>query len=832
MGVTMGNELFLLIVSLSISGTITGLLLLLIKPLTNRFFSKRWHYYIWLVVLIRLIVPISGSWNLVNQFFISDRTAETKIETNKSENVSPDTVPKYQISKEEPFENSLSSQQSDIEKEASDSFASDTNISEKDSNMEQKTTENRQETEPQIKEITLKTVVQRFVSFVMPYLWLFWIFGMSLFLAVKLADYRSFIRYLKANNKKIENESVLAALDDILMDLHIKKEIQFYQNDLMISPMLLGFFRPMIILPSNYLNEIQWKSILMHELIHYKHKDIWYKWFCQLICCIHWFNPFLILFYREINKACELACDEAVIQKLAPEERKNYGNTLINAAERGIQYKNSILTMTLLEQKKNLKERLKHIMNYKKISKFTAACSILVAGIFVAGAVAVGAKTGSNEQMQEASFISPVYAMNQIKKNPVLDILSEKENWWEDSWSDSFWWDESWWDNSYWNSSSWKEEMKEKTKKAETVYDDNTKIAESDYSGSMNMTSCVWNKNYVSAKNLKTTGSRTQVIYDVKVPCSVELTYSITMNAGKFKIVSIGPDNQVTTLVECSETNTKQALNTITVPLKKGKNRIKFVAYHADLALYYSATEVDKTKVNGVYYSEWEENAAKLIAEVKADGKINIEKLISYAPDLDDEELSKCLVELLKTGKKFSTSEWKKLAPFADEDILSAYFKEQLKQKKTIDFAILEPIIYYLDEEFLAEYLCNDLEYNHKLTENQRNKIYPFADEEIIGEYLLKHYADEIGKQVDFKSLLPYLDEEVISEAILNLLKTKKEKGMELLNEALYYLDESDIYDCLKEAAKQKIKLTKKELNQYYLFMDEEDFIDLIGEFY
>ena len=46
---------------LSVCGGVLGLVLLLIKPITKRFFSPSWQFYIWLVVLVIFVFPVSFS---------------------------------------------------------------------------------------------------------------------------------------------------------------------------------------------------------------------------------------------------------------------------------------------------------------------------------------------------------------------------------------------------------------------------------------------------------------------------------------------------------------------------------------------------------------------------------------------------------------------------------------------------------------------------------------------------------------------------------------------------------------------------------------------------
>ena len=50
--------LFRIILILSITGTATALLLIILKPVTSKHFSAKWQYYIWIVVLITLVFPV------------------------------------------------------------------------------------------------------------------------------------------------------------------------------------------------------------------------------------------------------------------------------------------------------------------------------------------------------------------------------------------------------------------------------------------------------------------------------------------------------------------------------------------------------------------------------------------------------------------------------------------------------------------------------------------------------------------------------------------------------------------------------------------------------
>lgn len=67
-------QVFYMILSLSVSGGLIGLLILLIRPVTKRLFAKKWAYYLWLLVLVRLMVPIHVDVNVMER--LSTRLSE------------------------------------------------------------------------------------------------------------------------------------------------------------------------------------------------------------------------------------------------------------------------------------------------------------------------------------------------------------------------------------------------------------------------------------------------------------------------------------------------------------------------------------------------------------------------------------------------------------------------------------------------------------------------------------------------------------------------------------------------------------------------------------
>ena len=95
--------------------------------------------------------------------------------------------------------------------------------------------------------------------------------------------------------------------------------------------MLLGVVRPTIVLPCG-VEEDRLGDILAHELTHARRQDLLYKWFAVAVTSLHWFNPMMIVVRRQLNRACELSCDEAVVKGLDAAGRRHYGETLLAMA--------------------------------------------------------------------------------------------------------------------------------------------------------------------------------------------------------------------------------------------------------------------------------------------------------------------------------------------------------------------------------------------------------------------------------------------------------------------------------------------------------------------
>lgn len=103
-----------------------------------------------------------------------------------------------------------------------------------------------------------------------------------------------------------------------------------------------------------------------------------------------------------MNQACELACDESVIKWFDISEMQQYGNTLIAVAADSI--RRTPFSVTMIEDKKFLKERLAAIMKHKTYSKRTVVTAGVILMIIVCGILGVSTLRSAGNAQKSSSY--------------------------------------------------------------------------------------------------------------------------------------------------------------------------------------------------------------------------------------------------------------------------------------------------------------------------------------------------------------------------------------------------------------------------------------------
>ena len=322
------NTVLKTFLSMSFSGSLLILALLLGKRFLKDKISRQWQYYIWLIVLLRLLLPFGPEVSLMGKAYQAvDQAISQTVPLPPQQNA--------------PGDNPAPAVGAEQHNEPVNSPADD---------------------------ITTAHQFQDIGVLLIDHIWLVWLVAALGLLIRKITIYQGFVRYIKAGLTPVSDIQRLNELSIVAEQLGIKKPIELCVNPLVSSPLLIGFFHPCVALPSADIPEKDFHYIVLHELTHYKRGDMFYKWLVQVTVCLHWFNPLVHLMSREITKACEFSCDEAVLTKPGSGSAQEYGKTLLDAMAAVGRYKEYLGAVTLSENKQLLKERINAIMNFKKKS--------------------------------------------------------------------------------------------------------------------------------------------------------------------------------------------------------------------------------------------------------------------------------------------------------------------------------------------------------------------------------------------------------------------------------------------------------------------------------
>lgn len=356
------NSWFMSWLSLSLSGTILALCILVATPWMRGRISHSWQYYIWLIVIVRLLLPVAPGVNGVTELTKhASRIWQAAVQAPNRESVpapgaAPDTgrpantqTAPAQIEggnpAEEPAASSLKAQASSAPSTA----------------PYRRLTGN---------------------------LWIVWLAGAGAMLGWKSMAYRRFYRLLNQGSRPEEDPLVAAVLNQCLMELDISAPIAVRRSSLVRTPLLIGLGRPGIVLPEGRFDRDELRHIFLHELTHCKRLDLPVKWLVQLGVCLHWFNPAVYFVARQLDRLCELACDEAVIRNMSPAEKQGYGQTLLALASSPAG-RPAMMWGAMSREGQALKERLVAIMKSSTGKNSTRLAVLLLAAV-ACGAFFIG----------------------------------------------------------------------------------------------------------------------------------------------------------------------------------------------------------------------------------------------------------------------------------------------------------------------------------------------------------------------------------------------------------------------------------------------------------
>ena len=563
------SQLFLTVLSLSLSGALIGFFLIALRPLTRKYFSAKWNYYIWLLVVVRLLLPF----HLDSEFHTDIQLSELANVNSYSKDTNSDMRPSTTSSMME--HNSNTENIAATDNSLTQSHGENVSSPPADSTAASKI---RRLSENLLgRNLSGAATAQKLLT-AAAYLW----FLAAIFLLfVKLVNYLRFKAAVKKNCVPITDWRVTSLKNSLCIRLHIQKSPALYESPSILGPLTIGLFRPVTILPQTADDERmlpQYQLILHHELIHVAKKDLLYKWIYQLLLCLHWFNPLLHCIGRQIDSDCELSCDEQILAQLTDTGRKLYGNVLLDTAEQAVNHRTNALATTFYTNKKDLKKRLARIVHYQRMSRFRlllSACTLMIALTFTAcGTIWISqedyadAKEPQSETDSDNDSIFSQILTSMLSTDNFLDNVPAASK-----------------SGDAWN-----------------AYDDDSLLAGNDNHKNFYARVYIGGGNKINASGFILSGTDSFLIAYADQEIDVSITTSFECVDGRFKVIYVAPDKNIVTLNETGEKSTQ------TITMQKGRNVLKMVGQGAKLKnLAIDFSSIKTSKFESVFRSEEEE---------------------------------------------------------------------------------------------------------------------------------------------------------------------------------------------------------------------------------
>jgi beta-lactamase regulating signal transducer with metallopeptidase domain len=157
--------------------------------------------------------------------------------------------------------------------------------------------------------------------------------------------------------------------------LGIAHAVGVVESALIEVPALHGVFRPTLLLPEGLSEGFapdELRHVILHELCHLRRHDIAVNWLLAAVQALHWFNPLVWFAISRIEEERELACDELTLSCLRQNERFGYGRTILKLLDRFRSAETVPALVGIVNPREKMRRRIMMITNVGKRSRLGA----------------------------------------------------------------------------------------------------------------------------------------------------------------------------------------------------------------------------------------------------------------------------------------------------------------------------------------------------------------------------------------------------------------------------------------------------------------------------
>ncbi|MGW6146424.1 M56 family metallopeptidase [Bacillus mycoides] len=335
--------------------------ILCIKVLFRNKLTPRWQYMLWIVLMIRLLLPWSpdSSYSIYSLLSYSSSVSEV-------------------IPKNMPSTESIVNIETNhtVELESNSETVTKNGEPEVNASAEQQTTFS----------------LYKLALYV-------WLAGVIVLAVITFITNRRLYSYIK-KQADITDEQVITVFNRCKQSMKMKKAVSLRLAGKIASPTVFSFFRPKVLLSKKHmkvLNEQQLQYVFYHELAHIKRNDVAVNWIMYSLLLLNWFNPILWYAYFCMREDQELACDAYALTFIDKEEQIAYGHTIITLLEHYSYQAPSLANLS--RNKRTLKRRIVMIKKFQKKSYRLSVLGVIVI-VAIASLSLFNARTTEGKEKQ------------------------------------------------------------------------------------------------------------------------------------------------------------------------------------------------------------------------------------------------------------------------------------------------------------------------------------------------------------------------------------------------------------------------------------------------
>lgn len=223
------------------------------------------------------------------------------------------------------------------------------------------------------------------------------------------------------------------------------KRTQFCTNFLTRSPVVVGKFSPVIIIPERKYSEFQIQVILMHEGMHIVRLDNLAKQISSVLIYINWFNPYLKSYTKELDEWADIACDISVCKRFLGGNSKEYYIALMAAKTSGHSVVNPFVSH-LNKSNESIKRKMMYMKKWKDSRSKRFVSAILMATLIMGSSVTAFAASSQVADQQDNVYcetrdVEPTIETNSVTSLEQYELPADQVD--EEKWENAVVFDEA-----------------------------------------------------------------------------------------------------------------------------------------------------------------------------------------------------------------------------------------------------------------------------------------------------------------------------------------------------------------------------------------------------